>query len=117
MNDEDEVKTADDVVNHKKKRNAFKRDYWFNFVVLGLDILFDGFAHKVKKFIIHTNQVGHPDFNRWCKCNFNMMNGQITSDSKWKDIIKIMGNHTGSPIMYRSSHGKIQSLKKEEDND
>ena len=36
----------------------------------GLDILFDGQTHKVRKFVLRTNVPGHPDFNVYAKCNF-----------------------------------------------
>ncbi len=36
----------------------------------GLDILFDGRTHKVRKFVLRTNVPGHPDFNVYAKCNF-----------------------------------------------
>ena len=36
----------------------------------GLDILFDGKSHKAKKFVMHTNAPGHPEFNTYSKCNF-----------------------------------------------
>ena len=39
----------------------------------GLDILFDGQTHKVKKFVLHTNVPGHPDFNVYAKCNFMLV--------------------------------------------
>ena len=37
---------------------------------MGLDVLFDGQTHKVKKFVLRTNVPGHPDFNIYAKCNF-----------------------------------------------
>lgn len=36
----------------------------------GLDILFHGNTHRVRKFVLHTNVPGHPDFNVYAKCNF-----------------------------------------------
>ena len=111
---EDEHKNSDPM-----KRAKLGCDYFFNYIVLGMDILFDGNSHKITKFILHTNNVGHPDFNRWCKCNFiitldNDPDCVITADSKWKDIVKCMGNNTDSPMMYSSSHGKIQNLDQNE---
>ena len=111
--------------DYKHNTNAnihlMHQDYFFNYIDLGLDILFDGYSHVVKKFILHTNNIGHPDFNRWCKCNFHIIlfndtNCVITSNSKWQDILKYMGSNTGPPIMYRSSHGKIQNVSPSKDN-
>ena len=36
----------------------------------GLDILFSGATHRVRKFVLHTNAPGHPDFSLYAKCNF-----------------------------------------------
>ena len=36
----------------------------------GLDILFSGRTHRVRKFVLHTNVPGHPDFSSYAKCNF-----------------------------------------------
>ena len=36
----------------------------------GLDILFSGGSHRVRKFVLHTNVPGHPDFSVYAKCNF-----------------------------------------------
>ena len=96
--------------NNKK---IHSNDYFFNYTVLGMDILFDGVTHCVKKFIFHTNQVSHPDFNRWNKCNFkiikkgNFNNDYINSNSKWDDVLNIFGSPKGNPIMFKSTHGKL----------
>lgn len=47
-------------------------DYFFNYFTLGLDILFDGTSHQVKKFILHTNYPGHYDFNIYHRCHFSI---------------------------------------------
>jgi hypothetical protein len=39
----------------------------------GLDILFNGKTHRVRKFVLHTNVPGHPDFNVYAKCNFTLV--------------------------------------------
>ena len=36
----------------------------------GVDILFCGRTHRVKKFVLRTNVPGHPLFNLYLKCNF-----------------------------------------------
>lgn len=33
-------------------------------------MLFDGLTHQVKKFVLHTNPVGHVNFNVYVKCQF-----------------------------------------------
>jgi hypothetical protein len=39
-------------------------------VCRGLDILFSGVTHRARKFVLHTNVPGHPDFSVYAKCNF-----------------------------------------------
>ena len=38
----------------------------------GLDILFCGRTNRVSKFVLHSNNPGHPLFNMYCKCNFHI---------------------------------------------
>mmetsp|Transcript_27201 Transcript_27201/g.41816 ORF Transcript_27201/g.41816 Transcript_27201/m.41816 type:complete len:410 (-) Transcript_27201:12-1241(-) len=47
-------------------------DYFYNYFQLGLDILFDGILHIVKKFVFHTNFPSHYLFNCYVKCNFSV---------------------------------------------
>lgn len=54
---------------------ASSRDYFYNYYRLGLDVLFDGHLHEAKKFVLHTNAVGHVDFNTYLKCNFVVRRG------------------------------------------
>jgi len=51
---------------------ADSQDYFYNFFDLGIDILFDGEAHRVKRIILRTNIPGHMDFNSYRKCNFRV---------------------------------------------
>ena len=45
-------------------------DYFFNYFLLGLDLLLDGVSHRVKKVILHTNLIDRPDFGRYARANF-----------------------------------------------
>eukprot|EP00048_Salpingoeca_helianthica_P024134 m.29945 g.29945 ORF g.29945 m.29945 type:complete len:434 (-) comp9206_c0_seq1:77-1378(-) len=47
-------------------------DYLYNYFNLGVDILFDCQKHSAKKFVLHTNQPAHFDFNRYTRCNFRL---------------------------------------------
>ncbi|KAK2187623.1 hypothetical protein NP493_159g00036 [Ridgeia piscesae] len=47
-------------------------DYFYNYITLGVDILFDARVHRVKKFILHTNFPGHYDFNMYYRCVFRI---------------------------------------------
>uniref|UniRef100_A0A2P2L9S6 Uncharacterized protein n=1 Tax=Rhizophora mucronata TaxID=61149 RepID=A0A2P2L9S6_RHIMU len=53
-----------------RPRTTLCGDYFYNYFTRGLDILFDGQTHKIKKFVLHTNYPGHADFNSYIKCNF-----------------------------------------------
>lgn len=48
------------------------RDYFYNYFSAGIDILFDGKHHRAKKFVLHTNFPGHPEFNVYHKCQFHL---------------------------------------------
>eukprot|EP00928_Gymnodinium_smaydae_P044266 TRINITY_DN29535_c0_g2_i1.p1 TRINITY_DN29535_c0_g2~~TRINITY_DN29535_c0_g2_i1.p1 ORF type:complete len:613 (-),score=136.80 TRINITY_DN29535_c0_g2_i1:8-1846(-) len=48
------------------------RDYFFNYFHLGMDVLFDGCVHVVKKIILHTNSPTHGDFSRYSRCFFQI---------------------------------------------
>jgi hypothetical protein len=51
-------------------------DYFFNYYNLGVDVLMDGFSHKVKKFVLHTNLVSKHNFVRYQKCNYKLVLGK-----------------------------------------
>jgi hypothetical protein len=45
-------------------------DYWYCYAGRGLDALFCGATHRLKKLVLHANAPGHPDFGLYSKCNF-----------------------------------------------
>lgn len=47
-------------------------DYYYNYFDLGLDVLFDGQTHSVKKLILHTNPPTHERFSRYSRCFFQI---------------------------------------------
>eukprot|EP00747_Dinoflagellata_sp_TGD_P207780 gnl/TRDRNA2_/TRDRNA2_81316_c0_seq1.p1 gnl/TRDRNA2_/TRDRNA2_81316_c0~~gnl/TRDRNA2_/TRDRNA2_81316_c0_seq1.p1 ORF type:complete len:763 (-),score=146.34 gnl/TRDRNA2_/TRDRNA2_81316_c0_seq1:57-2345(-) len=47
-------------------------DYYYNYFHLGLDVLFDGRTHLVKKVILHTNPPTHELFSRYSRCFFQI---------------------------------------------
>jgi hypothetical protein len=47
-------------------------DYFFNYVELGIDVLFEGAKHILKKVILRTNLLGHPTFGQYDKCSFTV---------------------------------------------
>ncbi|KAL5477986.1 hypothetical protein EMCRGX_G024858 [Ephydatia muelleri] len=95
-------------------------DYFFNYLTLGLDILFDATTHKAKKFILHTNYPGHYDFNIYHRCLFlvavpvdktyakddsSAKDLMIDSFTKWNDVQEFLTKPTDKPVVLnRSSH-------------
>ncbi len=47
-------------------------DYIYNYFGNGIDVVFDGKHHLVKRVILHTNSPNHSTFNVYCKCNFTV---------------------------------------------
>eukprot|EP00927_Polykrikos_kofoidii_P078047 TRINITY_DN74927_c0_g1_i1.p1 TRINITY_DN74927_c0_g1~~TRINITY_DN74927_c0_g1_i1.p1 ORF type:complete len:778 (+),score=142.53 TRINITY_DN74927_c0_g1_i1:146-2479(+) len=47
-------------------------DYYYNYFHLGLDVLFDGRTHLVKKVILRTNPPTHELFSRYTRCFFEI---------------------------------------------
>ncbi|GMH06525.1 hypothetical protein Nepgr_008365 [Nepenthes gracilis] len=103
-------KQVDQMVIHSasdpRPKTTLCGDYFYNFFTRGLDILFDGQTHKIKKFVLHTNYPGHPDFNSYIKCNFVIhasdVSGPfgevssakhcITPSTKWDQVKEILGD-------------------------
>lgn len=48
-------------------------DYFYCFVERGIDVLFCGSSHRLKKLVLHANSPGHPDFGLYRKCNFRQV--------------------------------------------
>jgi hypothetical protein len=49
-----------------------QNDYFFNYVTLGIDILFSGETNRVQKFILHSNFPCCYNFNSYFMCNFEI---------------------------------------------
>ncbi len=49
-----------------------QNDYFYNYITLGLDILFDSETNRANKFIFHTNFPCHYNFNSYFMCNFEI---------------------------------------------
>lgn len=50
--------------------SAASPDYFWNYFALGIDLLFDGYAHTVRKIVLHLNYPDHDDFNDYERCHF-----------------------------------------------
>lgn len=104
-------------------------DYFYNYFDQGVDILFDGYTHCVKKIILHTNIPSHFDFNVYRKCHFEFLTenlnpkdiqkdilnawppttSSITSDSLMSTIKETWGPSIGRPVVYDRSYGQYHN--------
>ncbi|XP_073012139.1 PHAF1 protein At3g51130 [Typha latifolia] len=114
-------KQVDQMVIHSasdpRPRTTLCADYFYNYFSRGLDILFDGQTHKIKKFVLHTNFPGHSDFNSYMKCNFVIYDGEmegtdepgsapkscITPSTKWEQVKEILGDGGRAAIQTQGS--------------
>lgn len=113
-------------------------DYFFNYFNLGMDILFDGKLHVVKKIILWTNLPGQIDFGTYSKCHFsidvnpaiNMKRDNIdqshpqeqalnndddfypslSSSSPHSSVMSILDHHQQHTITPQSSWSTIETL-------
>ncbi|KAJ3325128.1 hypothetical protein HDV06_004884 [Boothiomyces sp. JEL0866] len=83
-----------------------KDDYFWNYFSMGIDLVFDGSTHVLKKIIMHSNCMGHYLMNRYAKCNFkfgifhtNLENG-ISHKSTWPEVLEAFGEPLGPPVIY-----------------
>jgi len=70
------VKESDAVRIHSTRGGPSVRtsgpDYYYNYFHLGLDVLFDGRMHIVKKVVLHTNPPTHEAFSQYTRCFFQI---------------------------------------------
>ncbi|UJR31079.1 hypothetical protein I4U23_018588 [Adineta vaga] len=93
------------------QRSQDKSDFYYNYVNFGMDILFDGQSHTVKKFILHTNFPCHYLFDSYFPCNFeltvrNHITGKeitVNSSTRWPAIQEIFEDRHPPAILHRSS--------------
>ncbi|GFY87977.1 hypothetical protein Acr_05g0016160 [Actinidia rufa] len=116
------VHRVDQMVIHSasdpRPRTTLCGDYFYNYFTRGLDILFDGKAHKIKKFVLHTNYPGHADFNSYIKSNFVIYSSDfggsfdhevaaskhcITPSTKWEQVKEILGDCGRAAIQTQGS--------------
>ncbi|CAF4963672.1 unnamed protein product [Rotaria sp. Silwood1] len=93
------------------QRSQDKSDFYYNYVNFGMDILFDGQSHTVKKFILHTNFPCHYLFDSYFPCNFELIvrnhsTGKeiiVTPSTRWPAIQEVFENRHSPAILHRSS--------------
>ncbi|XP_020243197.1 UPF0183 protein At3g51130-like isoform X1 [Asparagus officinalis] len=116
-------KQVDQMVIHSasdpRPKTTLCGDYFYNYFSRGLDILFDGQTHRIKKFVLHTNFPGHSDFNSYIKCNFviydtntedptqggNCLKSCIMPSTKWEQVkvTEILGDGGRAAIQTQGS--------------
>jgi len=90
-----------------RSEGQLARDYFYNYYGLGIDVLFDGLTHQVKKFVLHTNPLGHVNFTVYVKCQFVLKCGAdadevVHADDTWADVQRVMGSSPGRPAVHMS---------------
>ncbi|XP_039265199.2 phagosome assembly factor 1-like [Styela clava] len=89
----------------RKLNETRHTDYFYNYFTLGIDILFDGKFHQVKKFLLHTNFPGHYNFNIYYRCDFKIkLLGEencvdVTPCTLWNDVIGQLPFDVGKPVV------------------
>nr|CAG4638477.1 EOG090X06XP [Cyclestheria hislopi] len=101
---------------------ALFSDYFYNYFTLGLDVLFDGKHHRLKKFVLHTNYPGHYNFNMYHRCEFNLHLPArspsaeatrlidlsptfitVTAYSRWDEVCERVQHSSRPIVLHRSS--------------
>ena len=58
--------------NQQATSSIYRCDYFYNYSGRGLDVLFDGKTHRVKKVVLHTNLPGTHRFGRYTRNFFKI---------------------------------------------
>lgn len=83
------VKNVDAVRIHSVREPVSRTagpDYYYNYFNLGLDVLFDGRTHLVKKVVLHTNAPTHERFSRYSRCFFEIPIGPPSGSVKQHEV-------------------------------
>lgn len=75
--------------NAHRKSAALKSDYFYNYFLIGMDVLFDARTNRVKKFILHTNFPGHYNFNMYHRCEFHL---ELSSEHRRSSHTQLIHN-------------------------
>nr|CAG4640892.1 EOG090X06XP [Eulimnadia texana] len=106
-----------------RRAPALFSDYFLNYFTLGMDLLFDGQFHSLKKIVLHTNYPGHYNFNMYHRCEFQLQLPvrlpvecdssklvdlspsfmTVTAYSRWNDVSEQVGPSSRPIVLHRSS--------------
>jgi len=112
--DRTHYKSEDKMKIHLGQKSDHITDYFYNYFNLGVDLLFDGKTHQVKKFILHTNYPGHYDFSIYNRCEFRIQipESSVKQDleydqliidprSEWSNIVDRLSEPISKPVNLR----------------
>lgn len=88
-----------------------QNDYFYNYITLGLDILFSSETNRATKFILHSNFPCHYNFNSYFMCNFEIPitvpeSNQVlvvTPSTTLQKLQEVLNIKTQPAILHRSS--------------
>lgn len=88
-----------------------QNDYFYNYVTLGVDLLFNSESNKVKKFILHSNFPCNYNFNSYFMCNFEIpitipetnQTFTLTTSTTLKQLQELLNIKIQPAILHRSS--------------
>eukprot|EP00030_Apusomonadida_sp_AF-17_P004419 a509796_52.p1 GENE.a509796_52~~a509796_52.p1 ORF type:complete len:393 (+),score=82.63 a509796_52:80-1180(+) len=81
-------------------------DFLASYRRLGLDIVFGGVSTKAKKFVLHTNLIGHYDFTVYDRALFEIVldhGAALSSESSWAEIVAATGDEGVSCAICRGA--------------
>jgi len=89
------------------------KDYFFNYFLLGIDLLFDGRVHRVKSIVLHTNSCASRQFTCYRRCNFRI----FCADSLDRARLKPCEGRSlqDEPPKQAGSEGIFQTLRRSEE--
>jgi hypothetical protein len=73
-------------------------------------VLFDGLTHQVKKFVLHTNPVGHVNFNVYVKCRFVLKCGTDNEEVRER-VHTTRARHTDTLSSHAQGGERTRSLR------
>lgn len=59
-------------LNNETPNISSYNDYFYNYITLGVAILFNSESHRIAKFVLHSNFPCHYEFNSYFMCNFEL---------------------------------------------
>lgn len=63
---------------------TLRGDFFLNYFRLGLDVLVHGTTHRILKIILHTNMPTSRNFNRYRRCNFQIVVDHVAKSADAK---------------------------------